>query len=107
MKKLYTISVESEFVFASDSHDTREVEREFRQALLRDFSMADELEQGDVQVSKMAHLPGDYTREALPWEGERADDEPELTIGEMIDAGAAPEYTKRAGEGVGGGTSGR
>ncbi len=74
--------------------DPREVEREFRHALLRDFSMADELEQGDVCVSKMTSLPGDYTYEPLPWEGERGEDDEELTIGAVIDAGAAPEYTK-------------
>lgn len=51
MVKLYTVTVESELVFASESDDPEVVEAEFRRALRREPEMRDEvIAQADVSA---------------------------------------------------------
>lgn len=89
VKRLYTVTVETEFVFASDSEDIPTVLNEFEDALREELGMRDELEEGNPTVSSMAHLPARYSLSERAW-GDNSDS----TIGELIEAGAAPKYTE-------------
>lgn len=89
-KKLYVVTVETEFVFASESDNPFEVEQEFQRALANDYTMRDELDsEPDIRASPMSYLPGQYSTADLPW----GDNEDDKTIQDFIDEGGAPRLT--------------
>lgn len=90
MTKLYTITVATDFVFASESEDIDVVLQEFEDALRTNYGMRDELEEGDVSGCPMGHLPARYSLAERPWGTDSS-----LTILDHINQGAAPAYAKR------------
>jgi len=88
-KKLYVVTVETEFVFASESDNPFDVEQEFQRALENNYTMRDELDTDpEVRANHMTYLPGPYNLTDLPW----GDNEDDKTIQDFIDEGGAPKY---------------
>lgn len=83
MKKLYTVTVETELVVLADSPEDAEYNAE-HWAREGDF---------DVFAKEMTYLPNGWEPEALPY-GKFDDDTPEKTIEQLIEEGCAPEYIK-------------
>jgi hypothetical protein len=83
--QLYTVTVETEVVVLASSES--EAEYEARYAVRHDV---DDL---DAYAKPMRYMPGEWDRDAIPF-GERDPADPNRTIGEWIDAGAAPEYRR-------------
>jgi len=89
MKHLYTVTVETTFVFASESEDISEVVREFETDLRNEYGMRDELEEGEISACPLSYLPSRYNLGDCPW-GNDGD----KTILDLINEGAAPVYAK-------------
>lgn len=89
MIKLYTVRIEREFVFASTAATLADVQDEAELALLRGQIDTDEVDD-DVEVRDLSYLPVGYDKDSIPY-GDAVEDD--TTIGELIDAGAAPQYT--------------
>ena len=81
--RLYTVTVETEVVVLASSES--EAEYEARYAVRHDV---DDL---DAFAKPMRYMPGEWDRDAIPF-GERDPAAPDRTIGQWIDAGAAPEF---------------
>ena len=80
MKKLYTVTVESEIVVLADTPEKAEYDAE-RWAKEESF---------DVFAREMTHLSGGWELESVPY-GSNTQDK---TIKELIEDGCAPEYVK-------------
>ena len=80
MKKLYTVTVETEIVVLADSPEDAEYDAE-HWAREGDF---------DVFAKEMAYLPDGWELGCLAYSSESDD----RTIGKLIEEGYAPEYVK-------------
>lgn len=80
MKKLYTVTVESEIVVLADSPEDAEYNAE-RWAREDSF---------DSFAKEMTHLPNDWDLESIPYNNYNED----KTIKMLIEEGCAPEYIK-------------
>jgi hypothetical protein len=86
MLKLFTVTLETELVVLANTPEEAEE------------SALDELRSLDrynysAQASDMRHLPADWEMGAIP-HGTRDSNDPDRTIEEWIEKGAAPEYKK-------------
>ena|SRR5271154_5788206 len=82
-KKLFIVSIQNEIIVLADSlHEA---------AQLAKFESDIEMDKADYFASPMNHFPGDWDAKCIPF-GDRADEAPDRTVGEWIEAGAAPEY---------------
>ena len=86
MKKLYTVTIETEIVVLAEGEVEAE---EVARRVLRDID--DDAWCSHAQP--MRYWPGEWDEDALPYE---ANSEEDVTIGELIASGAAPELKEQS-----------
>lgn len=85
-KRLFTVAIETEIVVLAESSSEAE--------LLARESMRDlDSDQWSRMASPMTHLPAGWEGEAIPY-GPGESEDPDRTIDEWIERGAAPKYTE-------------
>jgi hypothetical protein len=80
-KQLFTVTVEHEIIVVADSADKAE-------DLARE---ADIDEEPDFHATPLRYLPAEWEGDSIPY-GDRDETEPDRTVKQWIDAGAAPQY---------------
>ncbi len=84
--KLYTVAIETEIVVLANSPGEAEEQAANAQS---DLSESDY----GIHARNMSHLPAEWEMDSIPF-GEKDDDDPDRTLGEWIERGAAPEYKR-------------
>jgi hypothetical protein len=92
-KQLFVVTVTTEtVVLAEDMHEAEALARDDLNDIMFDGGGP------DVMASPMTYYPGDMDEGCIPY-GHRDDEDPDRTIGEWVDRGAAPKMSvvKRVG----------
>lgn len=79
-KQLYVVELLQELVVVAESKQEAE-------ALARDA----DYDTPSVSATELCFLPADWDLDCIPW-GEQDDSNPDRTVGEWIELGAAPRY---------------
>lgn len=88
-KQLYNVVFSNEIVVLAENEDEA---REVAEYVLRERRL--EMGDDDVDaVSPMSYMPGDWDLASLPFKSED-DESGDVTLGELIKAGAAPSYER-------------
>lgn len=82
-KRLYNVTVEAEIVVLADSQQ----EAEKIAARLSRFDM----DPWDTTARDFSHMPNDWDKDSIPF-GDEDPANPDKTVGEWLEDGAAPEY---------------
>jgi hypothetical protein len=85
-RRLYVVTVESEVLVVARN-------REEAEKLAQDESF--DFDGPDYHASEMTYMPAVWDKDCLPY-GLRDEKEPDRTVGEWIEAGAAPAYKSLA-----------
>ena len=88
-KKLWTVTMQTEVVVVAENEFEAE---ESAQAALREG----DLDHSSV-VQGMSYIPSGWNKNSIPW-GDRSEEDPDRTLGQWIELGAAPEYQKSLAE---------
>lgn len=88
--KLYVVTVTREYVYASTFDSRLEVMHEFEGALLAG-EFDDDATGDEISAAPMTYMPAEWDADSIPY-GSCV--EGDTTVGQLIEAGAAPEYTK-------------
>lgn len=83
-KRLFTVTLEMEIVVVAESE--RDAEEGARDAI-KELDSYEFL----TRAQPMRRLPSAWTLKALPW-GDRDEDNPDRTVGQWVDLGAAPDF---------------
>lgn len=84
-KRLFTVTIEADIVVLARDED------EATDIAIETLSHLDD-EEWNVSPSRMTYLPGDWDADCIPF-GDGVPEDPDRTVGEWIELGAAPEYT--------------
>lgn len=85
-KRLFTVTIETEIVvLAEDADEAEEIAIDAIDGLDSDA--------WDSHAMPMATLPAGWEGDAIPY-GPGVEDDPDRTVGQWIEQGAAPEYAK-------------
>lgn len=87
-KKLYTVTITAEVVVVAESAEAAKEAAE-------DARHAGDVEDFDFNAQPLRYLPGSWDGDCIPF-GEPDKDDPDRDIEGWINAGAAPEYKRRA-----------
>lgn len=82
MKQLFVVQLTYEVVIVAD--DAAAAER---------ISNTEHIDRGeaDTVVRPLSYLPADWDKDSIPF-GDRVEEDPDRTVGQWIELGAAPDY---------------
>ena len=83
MKKLFVATITHEVIIVADDA--------FFAAAHASKLSASDYGEAEVDVTEMITLPADWDEEAIPF-GDRAEGDPDRTVGAWVERGAAPAY---------------
>ena len=84
--RLFTVTITTEVIVLAES------ESEAQQLARSESDIS--FSECDYHASPLRYFPGDWDKSSIPF-GEQLEEAPDRTVGEWIDAGAAPEYKLR------------